>query len=68
MYDEFKNLHWDVPEHQDAAPETLLIHLSSIEHYTQPQSHKKIWKILRNTFSMHSPYSTQWYKLAREVP
>lgn len=28
MYDEFKNLHWDVPEHQDAAPEILLIHLS----------------------------------------
>lgn len=32
------------------------------------QSHKQICKTLRNTFSMHSPYSTQWYKLAREVP
>lgn len=28
MCDEFKNLFWDVPEHQDADPETFLIHLS----------------------------------------
>lgn len=41
---------------------------SSIEYHTASQSHKQICKILRNTFSMHSPYSTQWYKLAREVP
>lgn len=38
------------------------------EYHTAPQNHKQICKILRNTFSMHSPYSTQWYKLAREVP
>lgn len=24
--EEFWNLHWDVPEHQDAAPEAILIH------------------------------------------
>lgn len=26
MCDEFKNLHWDVPEHQDADPEAIPIH------------------------------------------
>lgn len=35
MCDEFKNLHWDVPEHQDAVPETLLIHLSLLQNITQ---------------------------------
>lgn len=41
---------------------------SSIEYHTASQSHKQICKTLRNTFSMHSPYSTQWYKKAREFP
>lgn len=40
---------------------------SSIEYHTASQSQTDC-KNLRNTFSMHSPYSTQWYKLAREVP
>lgn len=26
MQEEFQNLHWNVPEYQDAAPEAVLIH------------------------------------------
>lgn len=40
MCDEFKNLHWDVPEHQDAASETLLILESSIEYHTASEYHR----------------------------
>lgn len=31
MWDELKNLHWDVPEYQDAAPEATLIRLSLLQ-------------------------------------
>lgn len=35
MCDEFKNLLRDVPKHQDAAPEAILIHSSLLQSITQ---------------------------------